>query len=819
MSDEPDLVISSPQRLATVRSLLAGSRQPLQDALDRLTWLASEVLQAPVALVSLVGDERQVFASQVGLREPLATTRETPLTHSFCKHVVAAAAPLVIADVQEHPLVRDYPDVFEVGARAYAGVPLATGSGDLLGSFCVLDTAPRPWTEREVEILRRLAASAMTEVDLILAAAEAERTAARLRDAQRDLAVAEEHYRRLVTTSPVGIYALDREGRGTEANLAMARITGRPTADLVGIHFGDVLVPEYREVAEHVLGRIVAGEIEDLDLELEIQRPDGERRLAAVSVTSIRVGTRITGVHGIMRDVTDRRHAEEQLRRSEERYRSFFDADITADVLVAPGGEVIDCNPAFLRIFGFDSRNDAAAHSLASIYPDRASLDSFFERVRREGRIEHHEQVLLRRDGRSVDVIENAFGIFDDRGELVQVQKYLFDITAHRALEEQFRQAQKMEAVGRLAGGVAHDFNNMLTAITGYAQLLLDELEAGNPMRQELQFILGAAQRSADLTRQLLAFSRKQVLQPKVIDLNAVVSELAAMLRRMIRPDILLETRLEPRLAPVDADPSQLEQVLVNLVVNARDAMPSGGRLSIETRNATFGAVDVPSGRTGTAPGPWVVLVVSDTGEGMDEATRRMIFEPFFTTKEPGRGTGLGLSTVYGIVTQSGGFIDVETAPGQGATFRVCLPAAAAPAEAVAAHRQSPPPGGSEIVLLVEDEPAVRSLASRVLRNAGYGVIEAASGEEAVRLAGSRDGPIDLVLTDALMPGMSGRSLVEQLARQGLGARVLLMSGYTDDEIVRQHGALLPGTAFIQKPFTPDGLLRAVRAVLTSGSC
>jgi CheY-like chemotaxis protein len=370
-----------------------------------------------------------------------------------------------------------------------------------------------------------------------------------------------------------------------------------------------------------------------------------------------------------------------------------------------------------------------------------------------------------------------------------------------------------MEAVGRLAGGIAHDFNNLLTVILGFGNLTLKGLPAGDPLRGKVQQVVRAGERAAALTRQLLVFSRKQVLQAKVLDLGAVAEELEKMLRRMIGEDIELATVVPADLGLVKADPSQLEQVLLNLVINARDAMPEGGKLTIELSNAALPPV------AGT-PGPLlsaVLLAVTDTGVGMDAEVRSHIFEPFFTTKEQGKGTGLGLSTVYGIVQQSGGQVAVYSEPGHGTCFKVYLPRVDEPVEAAAPAAEVPLPRGTETILLVEDEEGVRDLARETLAAQGYLVLEAASAREALETAGLRYGSLDLVLTDVVLPGMSGPALVAELAARGLDSRVLFMSGFPDRAVLR-HGVLELGTAFLAKPFTPDELARKVRAVLDASA-
>lgn len=386
-------------------------------------------------------------------------------------------------------------------------------------------------------------------------------------------------------------------------------------------------------------------------------------------------------------------------------------------------------------------------------------------------------------------------------------------LEALKASEAQLLQSQKLEAVGRLAGGISHDFNNLLTAIIGYSDLSIRRVSPDDPLRRNLDEIRRASERAAGLTRQLLAFSRKQVMQPKVFELNAVVADVERMLRRMIGDDIDVRTNLDPNTGNVKADPGQIEQVIMNLVVNARDAMPKGGKLSIET-SSLYLDEQYSFGHVSVKPGFYVLLAVSDTGTGMDEETRQHIFEPFFTTKEPGKGTGLGLSTVYGIVKQSSGHVWVYSEPGKGTTFKVYLPRVE---EGAQYFREQEPaaevPRGTETILLVEDAEMVRKLTREVLENCGYDVIEASNGKRALSICKNRTEPIDLLLTDVMMPEMSGRELADRLVVLHPEMQVLYMSGYTQDAIVHR-GTLEEGTNFIQKPFSPDALARKVRIVL-----
>jgi signal transduction histidine kinase/CheY-like chemotaxis protein len=410
---------------------------------------------------------------------------------------------------------------------------------------------------------------------------------------------------------------------------------------------------------------------------------------------------------------------------------------------------------------------------------------------------------------------ETARALYGEDGRAVSFLGVAMDVTARKTLESQLRGAQRMEAIGQLAGGIAHDFNNLLTAILGYAKLLGDALPPDDVRRRDVHGIHEAADRAAGLTRQLLAFSRQQVLQPTAMDLNALVLDTSQMLRRLIGEHIDLVTDLGADLAPVLADKTQLEQVIVNLAVNARDAMTAGGTLAISTANVDLDETYATQ-HAGARPGSYVMLAVSDTGVGMSEATRRRVFEPFFTTKERGKGTGLGLATVYGIVKQSGGYIWASSEPGRGAAFRVYLPRALRDAATPVVLRETPPraAGGSDLVLVVEDEAAVRFLTRLILERAGYHVIDAANPEEAEPLCTD---DVDLLITDVIMPGGTGPALFRTLVEQHPHLRVLYMSGYTDDTMAPE-GRLDPDTAFLQKPFSTDGLLLKVRDALGRGT-
>jgi len=575
----------------------------------------------------------------------------------------------------------------------------------------------------------------------------------------------------------LGGYSAVVAGSGSEAIDLTRKMTFGPAVALVDLKLPDMdgieLVGRLREIAGLTEVVILTGNA-SVDSAVRALRENSNDYLVKPVQPEHLIGTIERAA-----ERWQRRRAEEGMRESQDRLRLIFDHVSDALYIADDAGRIIDANPAACTLSG-ESLEQIQTRNMTDVLPQNGT--------------------------HSLDVRSTAFA----PGVLVYTVR---DLTRQRKLEDQLMQAQKMEAVGQLAGGVAHDFNNLLTVIMSYSSLLLADAAPDATDRDDIQAISDAAARAAGLTRQLLAFSRKQVLQLQAVNVNAIVTDIEKMLRRLIGEDISLSTHLDPDLALISADPGQLEQVLLNLAVNARDAMPDGGALTLTTDNADL-SEEHSNRHMGAVPGKYIMLAVTDTGTGMTKEVQQRLFEPFYTTKGAGKGTGLGLATVHGIVKQLGGDVYVYSEVGHGTTFKVYFPhLTTTPEPVVAAQEPREAPRGSETILLAEDDDALRSLGARVLGAFGYRVLVARTGAEALRIVANHEGPIDLVATDVVMPEMSGSQLVAEVLKARPGIRVLFMSGYTDDEVMRR-GVIDGQTAFLQKPFTPDVLAHKVRAVL-----
>jgi len=652
---------------------------------------------------------------------------------------------------------------------------------------------------------------------------------------ERALRQSEERYRDFLAQTSEGIWRLElsqpmppdlseeeqleyfyRYGSLAECSDAFAHMYGLAAASvLVGARLDEILPRSEPRNKKHLRTFVRRGySLADANSsEKDLQ---GRRRFFVNTLTGIVEAGHLVRLWGTKRDVTEHEEAEQAMRASEERYRELFQDSQDTIFITTPEGRIIDINPAGLELLGFEGKEDLLQVNIAEeLYQDPEDRLRVLDLMAKQGFCRDYEIRLKRRDGSPLRVLETTTAVKDSSGKVIALRGVLRDVTQERQLEQQLLRSQRMEAVGHLAGGVAHDFNNLLTVINGRGDLLRTLLEPGSPLVREVDEIKQAGKRAAALTRQLLILSRRQLSAPAAVNLNTIIASVENLLRRSIGEQVELVSQLEPELANIKADPSQIEQVLLNLSLNARDAMPRGGRLTIETGN-----VKVSEGSSlhamGLQLGSHVVLRVEDTGVGIDSRLQEQIFEPFVTTKGPGEGTGLGLSTVYGIVQQSEGQIRVDSEPGRGACFEIILPAVDdAVVEESEPEEDVESPRGSETILLVEDEAAVRSLLRRFLDGQGYRVLEASEGEGALEQADKRDGEIDLLLTDLVMPGMGGFEVARRMESRWPETKILFMSGYSEDAVgMMDNEPLMDSTNFLQKPFSTDLLARRIRAIL-----
>lgn len=638
-------------------------------------------------------------------------------------------------------------------------------------------------------------------------------TARRL--AEEAIIESEEKYRNIVETASEGIWLLDRDGSTTYVNRQMEEMLGYEAAEILGKKTCAFLFEDDCSLAGEKFEKFKQDH--SAKGEFRLRRKDGSELTTLYNASPVKDHAgEVVGYLSMNTDITERKKADSRIQKAEAKYRSLVESSPGIVILTEPDPpfKVIYVSPN-IEAFGYTPDEwyadpDMWSNILHSEDRERAMrISESPPGIVRETEMEYR---IIARDGSTHWWQSKGRFVYDDEGDSVGWQRVILDITTTKELEQQLHQAQKLESVGMLAGGIAHDFNNMLTAINGYSDLTLRHLREDDPLRHNIEEIRKAGQRSSVLTNQLLAFSRRQILQPVVLDLNAAISETIRMLQMLIGEDIQLSSALDPRIGRVIADPGQFSQLIMNLAVNARDAMPAGGKLTIETSNVVLDQVYTWR-HVGLFPGPYVMMAVSDTGTGMSERIQKQIFEPFFTTKEVGRGTGLGLATVYGIVKQSGGNIEVYSEEGVGSTFKVYLPRVAESVDTlISSEALSNMPAGTETILLVEDEPIVRDLTRRILTDCGYEVIEAENGLKALAICESGV-HIDLLLTDVVMPKMGGRELAAKLTEKCPDVLILFTSGYTDDAVVR-HGVIGANTNFIQKPFSPELLANKIREIL-----
>jgi len=809
----------------------AGSEQELLDQICdiivrlgeyRLAWIgyAMPDESKSVRPMAFAGDDAGY------LKTALVTWSEEPEGRGSVGSAIRENRTCVIPDIKTDPRFAPWRDwALRLGYGAMIAFPLRV-AGLPFGALAIYAGQKGTFERSEEKLLEEIAENLAYGITAIRTREESRRAAAALQET-------EARYRQLVEEVPAISYVSETGATGGFVYLSpqTKSILGFTAEECMsGPRFWwEHLNPEDYTAAltEDTWPEGVAFQIE-----YRMRRKDGREvwiRDAGTIVRDPQNGKRMT--RGVMIDITEQKKAEEALRESDERYRAFvsqssegiyrmeYDPPIpchlSIDEQLAWGyehGYMAECNDAMARMYGRASAKELIGKPLKEFLVLHDPITrQFMERYIRGGyRISDQESREIDAQGKN-RVFRNTMAGTIVKGFWVRDWGITRDVTEQLQLQEQLRNAQQLEAVGRLAGGVAHDFNNILSIIMGHGELLLAS-GVDDRTQNGVKQIQRAAERAASLTQQLLAFSRKQVLQPKVLDLNETVAEVQTMLARVIGEDIALIASLHPSLLLVKADPGQVEQVLMNLAINARDAMPQGGSLTMETRNVDVDAdrardLDLPAGR-------YVMLTVRDTGHGMTAETLSHIFEPFFTTKPMGKGTGLGLATVYGIVKQSGGSIQVDSEAGAGTEFRVYLPADETSAYNLPVRNGNQEvAGGTETILIVEDESDLRELARIFLQGYGYKVLEAASAEQALRTADSSGEPIHLLLTDVIMPGMSGRQLAERILSRRPQTRVMYMTGYTDD-MVMQHNVLVPGVQLLQKPFTKVDLAAKVRVTL-----
>ena len=748
-------------------------------------------------------------------REQRAGVRAFAVVRTRLEDFLAEEAALYAKRAQRNTLWR-WGEVVVVGFEAiFVLIVLMRLRRELLARATQLVEQQAQLEEQAIELEAQAAEQEMLTADLELANQELTEATVEAEEARDAAITLEERYRLLFDRNPAPMWVYDEETlRFLNVNAAAVQQYGYSTEEFLRMTLEDIRLPEdvplLRQKVRHP----------DTDLR---ESPGWRHRRKDGSLLRVDIFTHGVEFEGrrarivLAMDVTARELAEAALNESNGLLRAVVDDSPLAIVVFAPDLTITRWNKAAALQFGW-SAEEAIGRSLLELIPEEKRQESAELRTRLEAGevITNFETQRGRSDGLLRDVHMSQCALHDRRGRLTGYVGIYSDETERKRLEAQYRQAQKMEAVGQLAGGVAHDFNNLLTVIISYSQMLLADIGESSASRADVQEIKRAAERAALLTKQLLAFSRQQVLRPQILDLNLVIGDLEQMLRRLLREDIGIVLSLDPALGAVAADPGQVEQIVMNLVVNARDAMPNGGRLALETSNVDFESrYQLRAGEPPLEAGAYVMIAVSDNGSGMTPEVQARVFEPFFTTKRLHEGTGLGLSTVYGIVKQSGGHLAMYSEVGHGTIFKIYLPRVDAAAEIQIADDGTAGMStrGGETILIVEDDDALRTVACRALVQCGYEVLEASDGQAALRTCAQHDGKIHLVVTDMVMPEMSGAELAELIAESFPEVRVLLMSGYTRDEAARR-GIASERYSFLEKPFTPTKLAARVRELL-----
>jgi PAS domain S-box-containing protein len=624
----------------------------------------------------------------------------------------------------------------------------------------------------------------------------------------------------IIDHAPFGIVQISQVGKVLFWNKTAEQIFGYSAAEVLGRPITMILVPKTAIHHARKLWKKMLTQKKTLQVVLEGKKQDGKIIFCEWSLTPIldQDGS-VYSIIGLVSDLTHRREIEKALKQTEKRFKKFLDNDISGDFISTPDRGPIYCNKRFLEIFGFTSYDEFLNFDYMKLYKDPKDREKLYDRLQKDGKVENYEIEMLDKNGNVKIIIENSVAEFDENGKMVAVYGNCLDVTEHhlaerkqRELEAQLHHAQKLEAIGRMAAGVAHDFNNMISIILASAQMAQMDLPEEHPIRPLLEEIQSAAERSAEFTRHLLTFARKQPADPVPVDLNEIIRQNQKMLRRLVGEDIELNVHLTEDLWYVKMDPAQVDQILTNLAVNARDAIRSTGTITIETRNLII-EKDYSDYHSLAGPGHYVLLQFGDTGSGIPKEIINKIFDPFFTTKAPSGGTGLGLSTVYGIVKQNGGFITVYSEPDVGTVFKIFLPRHSEPEPEEPKEEIQDVPRGKETILIVEDEAKILRICERYLQRLGYRVIALNHPEKALSAVQQMEGCIDLLLTDVIMPGMNGYELARRLREMCPGMKTLYMSGYTWD-IISDRGFLDQDIHFVSKPFNLEELAREIRSTI-----
>ncbi len=730
---------------------------------------------------------------------------ETEHELGFIETAIRTGRPSIVGHILTDPLYKPWrAEALKRGYASCIALPLCV-KGGAIGALSIYAADPDAFDQEEIKFLTELASDLSYGIATLRANVQHKRT-------EEALHGAEDMFRNLVERSLVGVYVI-QDGKFRYVNPRLAECFGYSQEEMMSSKsINDLVVPEDRPLVTENIRKRLEGRIHSVHYTFRGLRKDGRQ----IDVEVFGSKTEYNGkpaVIGTLLEITERKRSEEKLQESEQRFRSLFQDALTANFISTPEGKILTCNPAFIRLFGFGSMEDALQCNVVELYPSPEKQRELLRLLRDKKRLEHHEIELRRHDGTPAYVVENLVGTFDSQGELVEIKGYIFDQTERRQLEQQLIQAQKMESLGALAGGIAHDFNNILGIMLGHLSLVEMYRSDKDKTSESIEVLRKTVQRGTMLVRQLLTFARKSEVNYRGTSVDLLIQELMKILTATFSKTITFTAEVEDNMPLILGDYNQLYQALLNMAVNARDAMPQGGTLSVSAK-AISGADARARCREAQAE-KYVSITLKDTGMGMNEATKRRIFEPFFTTKEIGKGTGLGLAVVYGVVKSHNGFVEVDSAPGMGSAFTLCFPVAVQTIETIPVDdvEIAEVPGGKETILVVEDEEMLRDSVNALLESKGYRVLEAADGESAIHEYRQHKDEIALVLSDVGLPRRSGWKVLQKMREINPAVKAIIASGYIDP--TAKCEMLKAGAReFVQKPYVPSEVLKKIRSVL-----